>query len=494
MSLEFVTWFLIASLLLFFAGFNYYRYQKERRSLAEYAMLKPPVLGEKARAEAAETYARIIDNDLRLLEARMMEGVKQRLASISSMFIRMKQLAGSLDKEEIFNHCEVIVKTALGAEGVLIYLKVPDTGELILARISSSAPGSGPGAGREIPESIGISTESLLHEAIGADQVITRKAAGLNPKLLSIARRDPVAADIYAPLSAGDQRLGALAISMGRSDLADEEASFAGAVASITGLVLKNADILSLTREELVSEKKISADEIVKRKALKNIFERFTTPEVVEEILRNPGAVRLGGEKKELSVFFADLRGFTSYSERHDPEAVVSVLNEYLSAMTEIVFEYGGTLDKFVGDEIMAIWGAPIGIEDHAEKAVRAGIAMIVRLKEIHAAWRSRGVEILDMGIGVNTGVMVVGNIGSEKRMDYTVIGDAVNLAARLEAITRDLGCYFLISEATYSKVEKIVDVRPVGEVQVKGKKTLVKAYEVLGLKNDTFRVGKPVK
>lgn len=494
MTLEFATWLLITGTLCFLAGLYYYRYQKERRALAEYAMLKPPVLGERARAEAAETYARIIDNDIRLMEARMMEGVKQRLASISSMFIRMKQLAGSLDKEEIFNHCEIIVKTALGAQGVAIYLRVPDSGELILARVSRSSQGAGPDSGSETPESIAASAESLLNEAIAADQVITRKAAGLNPKLLSIARRDPVAADIYTPLSAGDQKIGALAISMGRTDVADEEAAFAGAVASITGLVLKNADILSLTREELLSEKKISAEEISKRKALKNIFERFTTPDVVEEILRNPDSVHLGGEKKELTVFFADLRGFTSYSERHEPEVVVSVLNEYLSAMTEIVFEHGGTLDKFVGDEIMAIWGAPIGIENHAEKAVMAGVAMIRRLKEIQAAWKSRGVEALDMGIGINTGLMVVGNIGSERRMDYTVIGDAVNLAARLEAATRDLGCYYLISDSTYSAVKDLVDVNPVGEVQVKGKKSLVKAFEVMGLKNDSFRIGKPVK
>ncbi len=183
-------------------------------------------------------------------------------------------------------------------------------------------------------------------------------------------------------------------------------------------------------------------------------------------------------------MLFSDVRGFTSFSEKHEPEEVVSLLNEYLGAMTEIVFEHEGTLDKFVGDAIMALWGAPVGQPDHAERAVRCALAMIDRLKQLQAKWTAEGRYVIDIGIGINTGGMVVGNMGAEgKKMDYTVIGDNVNLGARLEGLTRQYNHHIIISEFTFEKVKDIAQVSELGSVTVKGKERPVVIYGVVGLK-----------
>jgi adenylate cyclase len=204
----------------------------------------------------------------------------------------------------------------------------------------------------------------------------------------------------------------------------------------------------------------------------------------VDELIRDPSKAKLGGDRKEITVLFSDICGFTSFSERHQPEEVVSLLNEYLGAMTNIVFEHEGTLDKFIGDAIMALWGAPVGQPDHAERACRCAVAMIEKLKELQKKWADEGKYVIDIGIGINTGGMVVGNMGAEgKKMDYTVIGDNVNLGARLESLTRQYNSHIIISEYTFAKVKDIVEVTELGTVTVKGKQRPVMIYNLLGLK-----------
>src|SRR5689334_6671692 len=145
-------------------------------------------------------------------------------------------------------------------------------------------------------------------------------------------------------------------------------------------------------------------------------------------------------DRRELSVFFSVIRGFSKLAETLDPEALASFLNEYLTPMTRIVLDSSGTLDKYIGDAVMAIWGAPLDVRDHAERACEASLAMLRRLDEMNARWRADGKPAIAIGIGLNTGAMAVGNMGSEARFDYTVLGDAVNLASRLEALTKDYG------------------------------------------------------
>ena len=217
---------------------------------------------------------------------------------------------------------------------------------------------------------------------------------------------------------------------------------------------------------------------------IRKMFSSYVSKRIVDELIRDPSKARLGGERKEITVLFSDIRGFTSFSEKHQPEEVVSMLNEYLGAMTDIVFKYDGTLDKFIGDAIMALWGAPTAHPDQAESAVRCALAMGERLGELQKKWAAEGKPVLDTGIGINTGEMVVGNMGAEgKKMDYTVIGDHVNLGARVESLTRQYNNHIIITEFTYEQVKDIVEVNKLGSVTVKGKERPLVIYDLVRVK-----------
>ena len=224
---------------------------------------------------------------------------------------------------------------------------------------------------------------------------------------------------------------------------------------------------------------------------IKEVFSQYVAPEVVNTLINSPKALSLGGEKKEITIFFSDIRSFTSMSEKYPPELIVSQLNDYLDAMTLCIFKWKGTLDKYVGDEIMAIWGAPLDQPDHARRAVQCGWEQLSILKDLQKQWKSENKPIFDIGIGINTGNVVVGNIGSSVHKDFTVIGDDVNYAARLESITRDFSdeshiCRFIISESTYQVVKDICKVKPLGEVSVKGKEISKMIYEVIDVSFET--------
>lgn len=211
--------------------------------------------------------------------------------------------------------------------------------------------------------------------------------------------------------------------------------------------------------------------EAKQRKWISSVLGKYVSDEVARQILeKGEEALKLKGEKKTVTTLFSDVRGFTSMSENMEPEKVVDVLNKYLSRMTDIVFENHGTLDKYVGDEIMATYNVPLDLEDHAYHAVKTAI-------EMQKAARTIGKE-LRYGIGINTGEAIVGNIGSKKRLDYTVIGDSVNLAARLcgKAEPNQI----LISESTYQLVKEMINCKSIGEMTVKGKKKPVRVYEVV--------------
>ena len=226
-----------------------------------------------------------------------------------------------------------------------------------------------------------------------------------------------------------------------------------------------------------------------------SMFSSYVSPRIVQELMKSPSKATLGGQRKELTMLFADLVGFTTFSEHRPAEEVVDQLNEYLSAMTDVIFRWNGTLDKFVGDEIVVFWGAPLDQPDHAELAVQCALEMQARLMELQARWKSQGKPMLNNGIGINTGVALVGNIGAEgKKMDYTMIGDQVNLAARFQGLTRTLGHPILLTEFTASKLAVGLDrgkpdtrrlgldqiqLRKLQVVTVKGRQEPVGAYTV---------------
>lgn len=233
-----------------------------------------------------------------------------------------------------------------------------------------------------------------------------------------------------------------------------------------------------------------------KAKKVRSMFSSYVSPKIVEQIINNPEKASLGGERKIVTVLFSDLTGFTSLSERKLPEEVVDILNEYFKEMTEIIFKWDGTLDKFVGDEIMAFWGAPTDQPNHAELAVRCALDMIDKLSRMQQNWMKRGQDILDCGIGINTGEVLIGNIGAEgKKMDYTIIGDHVNLAARIEKLTREYNVKIILTEFTRNYLgTKITEglighfeINALETVKVKGKEKEVTIFELKGLPHENL-------
>ena len=216
------------------------------------------------------------------------------------------------------------------------------------------------------------------------------------------------------------------------------------------------------------------------KKKIRGAFLHYLTASVVEQMLKHPEKLKLGGEKKDLTVLFSDIRGFTSISERMSPEMLVKFLNEYLTRMTDIIFKYDGLLDKYMGDAIMAVWGAPLDQPDHAKRACLTSLEMVDELRELQKKWAAEGMPRLNIGIGINAGPMVVGNMGSERRFDYTVMGDSVNLGSRLEGLNKVYGTNITISEMTYEQVRGDLLGRELDSVRVKGKGQPVKIYELL--------------
>ena len=216
------------------------------------------------------------------------------------------------------------------------------------------------------------------------------------------------------------------------------------------------------------------------KRKVKRLFGRYVSRDVYEQLLAHPEQAELGGQRRQMSVLFSDIRGFTSVTENGDPEALVAQLNEYFGRMVDVVFRHQGTVDKFVGDMVMALFGAPLDDERHAEHAVNAAVDMVRELEALNRKWVSEGRAQLDIGIGINSGEMIAGNIGSSSIMSYTVIGDNVNLGARLESLNKEYGTRIIISEATRAHLRGgAFDVVPLGDVVVKGKTRPVVIYEV---------------
>jgi len=215
------------------------------------------------------------------------------------------------------------------------------------------------------------------------------------------------------------------------------------------------------------------------RRKVTRLFSRYVSKAVYQQLLEAPQLAQLGGTRRFMTVLFSDMRGFTSLTERESPEAMVAQLNDYFTRMVALVFAHQGTLDKFVGDMVMALYGAPVDDEAHADHAVQTALAMVRALAALNAERATRGAPPFDIGIGINSGEMVAGNIGSDQVMSYTVIGDAVNLGARLESLNKEYGTRIIISEATRALLRGQYDVRPLGTVTVKGKTQPAEIFEV---------------
>lgn len=221
------------------------------------------------------------------------------------------------------------------------------------------------------------------------------------------------------------------------------------------------------------------------KKLIKGFFNAYVPPVLVDQMIANPDSFKLGGERRELTMFFSDIKGFTNISESYkdNPEQLVELLNEYLGTMTDIIFKYGGTLDKYIGDAVVAFWNAPIPVEDHAKQACWAALEMQETLKKLREKWVAEGKPPIYSRMGINTGTVIVGNMGSQSRFAYTAMGDAMNLAARLEAANKAFGTSIMISQFTYERVKDYCLCRELATITVQGKAEPIKVYELVGRK-----------
>ncbi len=221
------------------------------------------------------------------------------------------------------------------------------------------------------------------------------------------------------------------------------------------------------------------------KKFINNAFGQYLSPDVVKRLIDNPDRLELGGEQKRITAFFSDVAAFSTISEQLSPTQLVDLLNEYLSAMTEIALKYEGTIDKYEGDAIIAFFGAPLNYPDHASRACLASLEMQAKLAQMREEWKAQGRPELTARIGLNTGAAIVGNMGSTFRMDYTMMGDSVNLASRLEGVNKVYGTDVMISQFTYEEVKDVVEARELDKIRVMGKREPVAIFEVLAPKGE---------
>jgi adenylate cyclase len=256
----------------------------------------------------------------------------------------------------------------------------------------------------------------------------------------------------------------------------------------VVNLIFPVGNMMFIVATETVT--KLLAEE-KKAREIRAMFSSYVSPKIVEVLVNNPEKAFLAGERRTVTILFSDIIGFTTASEKLTPEEVVLMLNEYFQEMGETIFRWDGILDKFVGDEIMAVWGAPLDQPDHAELAVRCALNMSDRLDILKEKWRQEGKYVIDCGIGINSGEVVMGNIGwLGKKMDYTAIGNNVNVAARIEKMTRQHGSRILITENTYDMIKPVIDQGEIGHadinridsVKVRGKDEEVTIFSVKSL------------
>lgn len=407
------------------------------------------------------------------LEARL----KDRIMKVTMVLAKVRDLGAELDYSAILEVIEDIISGDVGATKFSVFLVDHDRAELFPVKIHG------------YPEEymkliVPLKGESLIEVSAMRGAVIVEDEARTDTSLVGLMKKGPVKTLYAAPLMGKDRIMGVINIEeTGPEGISKYNRTLLDTISTIAGLTMNNARVFDQTREALGDMRKLSEEQLAKNATLKEIFGRYVSKNLVNQIVDSGEEIALGGRKEHVVALFSDIRGFTTLCEGHDAAEIVELLNEYLTAMTEIIFKYDGTLDKFIGDAIMALYGVPIHQKDAHLKAVMTAVEMQASLKKLQKKWASAGKLNIDMGIGIHCGMAIVGNIGSMDRMDYTAIGDTINLAARLEENAKR--GQILISEAVYYKVREEVVVESMGNLQVKGKSEWVKTFNVTSLKDD---------
>jgi class 3 adenylate cyclase/DNA-binding response OmpR family regulator len=368
--------------------------------------------------------------------------LEARLVELSTLYSISKSVTTLLDREGLLQRIVEAAQFLTGAQSCTLRLKEVQTGQL---RIQAAI---GPRDDRQRAE---------------CDQIAQQAIA--------VQRSVALPATIAVPLQVGNNLIGTLDINNGAQarEFGEHDMRLLQALADYAAIAIENSRLFYELEQSKEREKQV----------IRNLFEHFVTPSVVDQLLNNPGLAALGGARRPITVLFADIRGFTSLSEQLQPEMLVKALNHHLAMGAEAVLQQEGTLDKFMGDAVMAFFNAPVAQADYPLRAVKAAVTMqqtvVARSTTMPLQMRLR------FGVGIATGDAVVGNIGTEQMMNYTAIGNCVNLARRLQEIAK--GGQILIDQATYQAVSLHTIVKPLGSIEVKGFRTPPKVYEVIGLR-----------
>ena len=402
------------------------------------------------------------------------EDNQQKLAKFSSVFLQMKNLVSTVEKEKILEIYLSLLKKNLDCAKATYFEFQQETQSLVSCFSTDMRVND------QKVLSFSIEDESFVSYCGRKKQTIERDQVKQNMEIVHFDLEDPLPMYMCSPIVYNTELVGVINISQMKSGgFSSQDKQFFATLCTILALTLRNSKNLSTVHSDLESSRKSLEQKSLLNEKIKHLFGKFTSPKVVKSLVDRGANVELGGEEKELTVLFADIRSFTTYCESRKPQEVVDILNEYLTAMSKVIIKYDGTLDKYIGDEIMAFWGAPLFQEDLAKLATQACFEMLQELKKLHVKWEKAGKEVFNIGLGLNTGPMIVGNIGSTIRMDFTVIGDAVNLGSRVQGLTRKFNSDMLITEDTYIKVKDIVKARKIGALQVKGKEESVMIYAI---------------
>jgi class 3 adenylate cyclase len=421
------------------------------------------------------------------------EALNERIRAVrnqlSTLFTKVKNLSTTLDPEQLFQNINDMLIQEVGVSKFILFLYDREKQELYPCRWQG------------FPDSIKGTLGIPLHQphfltfAFHRRRPVYRLAATDDLETRSLIDQPPLPGTLLAlPIHTQTESLGVIhleAFQDERQEIDEADLRFLTSLGSFMGMALANANILLQTREELTSTKQLTEQQLQEKKRLKEIFSRYTSPELVETIMKNPGSIRMGGTTKTATILFSDIAGFTRFSSRLTPEQVVHAINEYLSRMTEIVLDNNGEIDKFIGDAVMARFGVLADLPLPGLSAVRAALAMLEEVRHLQARWAQEGREGFSIRIGIATGPVLAGNIGSERRSEFTVMGTTVNLASRLESLNKELKSSLLVDEPTYEQVSNEVRAVPRENIAIRGLEGTMRVYEVLGYREEAGTRGR---
>ncbi len=436
--------------------------------------------GQDAPPEKIETAEERMEREMREIR----DEFSKRSMKLTTTLMRIKNLTKSLDRDQIFTNIVEIISKGLDSQKVQLLLNDEKEGKFRIVKAIGMKPKEYKEI--EIPHEENSMITYLLrqkmNEVTGGAGALGVKECEMDPKTKGLIGQGALKTLIAAPIYAEGKLFAIINVEqMNNPDYTRDDQNLIATCADVAGLVMKNAKLYSATMDDLVSAQKLSEDQLKKNEELKGSLSRIVSPSVAEMIMSDPSGLKLGGSKCEVTMFFSDIRGFTRMSESMDPTDIVEQLNVYFTRMTDILMELDGTLDKYVGDELMALFGAPVARDDDPIRAVLCGVRMLDALRELQERWRKEKKPVIEIGVGINTGTVTAGYMGSEKQLSYTVIGDNVNLAARVMAVAK--GMELFITRSTYERVSEYFEIEQRESIMVKGKSMPIEIFHVKSVK-----------